>query len=300
MSRRGLARAGPWLTPALAIAEVCLVWSGLIGLRTAIVAGAVVEALLWGMVLTRVVAGLRRFRSARAAGVGGWQAAEDAVALLVPRRLARLVLLEPRLWLCLARWATGRHDGRSARSYSYHRGTRVLFAAVIGLVVLEGAVVDAVLAVALPGSVWAWVAAGVHLYALAWLAGLWASFVTRPHLLADDAFHVRDGVFTELVVPYSAIRGARVVRGSNLGRSGFKIDPERQAATLALGDTTVVVDVDPAAQLLVNGLRHPGPVATLAITIDKPHDFVQALSQLRSADSEGSPTTPRAATSPAV
>jgi hypothetical protein len=173
---------------------------------------------------------------------------------------------------------------------------------VIGLVVLEGAVVDTVLALAIPGSVWVWVAGGVHLYALGWLTGLWASFATRPQplgLLGDDALYVRDGVFTEVVVPYTAIHGPRLVRGSNLGRSGIKIDPELRAATLALGDTTVVVDVDPAAQLLVNGNRLPGPVVTLAITVDRSHDFVQALSRLRSANKDGSPMTPGAATLPA-
>jgi hypothetical protein len=299
MRRRGLARVGPWLTVVLITAEVCLVWSGLVSLRAAIVAGIAIDALLWATVIGRVVVGLRRFRSSRAAGAGGWQAGEDALTVLVPRRLARLILLEPRLWVCLARWATGRHDGRSERSYTYHRNFRPLLVGVIGLVVLEGAVVDTVLALAMPGSVWVWVAGGVHLYALGWLAGLWASFATRPHLLGDDALYVRDGVFTELVVPYTAIHGARLVRGSNLGRSGFKIDPELKAATLALGDTTVVVDVDPAAQLLVNGNRLPGPVVTLAITVDRSHDFIQTLSRLRSANNDGSPTTPGAATLPA-
>jgi len=156
----------------------------------------------------------------------------------------------------------------------------------------------AVLALAMPGSAWVWVGAGVHLYALAWLAGLWASFPTRPHVLGDDALYARDGVFTEVVVPYTAIHGARVVRGSNLGRSGFKIDPERRAATLALGDTTVVLDLDPGVQPLVNGDRPPGPVATLAISVDRPQDFVQALARLRSPEREGSLPPPGPATSP--
>jgi hypothetical protein len=293
-----LARVGPWLTVVLIAAEVYLVWSGLVSLRVAIVAGIAIDSLLWATVIGRVVVGLRRFRSSRAAGAGGWQAAEDALTVLVPRRLARLVLLEPRLWVCLARWATGRHDGRSERSYTYHRNFRPLLVGVIGLVVLEGAVVDIVLALAMPASVWVWVAGGVHLYALGWLAGLWASFVTRPYLLGDDALWVRDGVFTELVVPYTAIHGARLDRGSNLGRSGFKIDPELKAATLALGYATVVV-VDPAAQLLVNGNRLPGPVVTLAITVDRSHDVVQTLSRLRRANNDGSPVTPGAATLPA-
>ena len=53
----------------------------------------------------------------------------------------------------------------------------------------------------------------------------------------------------------------------------LKIDPERQAATLALGDVTVVVDVDSAGQPLVDGKRLTGPVAIFAISAETPRDF---------------------------
>lgn len=46
---------------------------------------------------------------------------------------------------------------------------------------------------------------GLHIYALAWLVGLYASIVVRPHQLQPDGLHVRDGIFTELIVPYPAI-----------------------------------------------------------------------------------------------
>ncbi|MHB1499799.1 MAG: hypothetical protein ACYCYK_01295, partial [Candidatus Dormibacteria bacterium] len=62
----------------------------------------------------------------------------------------------------------------------------------------------------------------------------------------------------------------------------LKIDPERQAATPALGDITVVVDVDSAGQLLVNGKPLTGPVANLAISADTPRDCAQAVSRLSS------------------
>lgn len=284
MTRRWLRRAGPWLTPALVAAEGFLVWSGLLSFRTALVVGIAFEALVAVTVLVVVLASLRRFRSSRAAGVGGWQAIEDALSLHVPRRLARLMVLEPRLWVCLARWAARRHDGRRPHAYSYHRAFWPLLAGLIGLVVIEGAIVEAVLAMVLPGTGWVWVAAGVHLYALGWLVGLWASLATRPHLLGTDALHVRDGVFNEVTIPYSAICDGRLVRGSHLGRSGFKIDPQSQSATLAFGDTTVVVELDPPATLFVNGTSLQCPVATLALTVDRPGAFVLALSQLRSAD----------------
>ncbi|MHB8554771.1 MAG: hypothetical protein ACYDCB_03805 [Candidatus Dormibacteria bacterium] len=99
------------------------------------------------------------------------------------------------------------------------------------------------------------------------------------------------------MVPCTAVRCVRVVRGASLGRSGFKVDLERQATTLTLGDTTVVVDVDSAGRLLVHGNRLTGPVATLAISADTPRDFAQALSRLCSTDTDG-PLAPGAAELP--
>lgn len=79
MKRRAIL---PWLTPVLVGAEVGLVWSGWLSLSHAIVAGLVIETLVWLTVFARVAAGLRQWRSDRAAGLDAWQAAEDGLARL--------------------------------------------------------------------------------------------------------------------------------------------------------------------------------------------------------------------------
>lgn len=279
-------RLVPWLTPLLAAAEVALVTSGLLAIRTAVMVGVAVEVVLWLTVISRMLAAVRHYRSGRAEGLDAWAAAEDGFAQVVPRPLARLLLVEPRLAVCLLRWATGRHEGRLPGSFSYGKNLRPLLRAVLGLVVLEGAVVEALLAVMLPHAPWVWIALGVHCYALVWLAGFYASLVTRPHRLSSDGLVVRDGIFTELAIPYRAIAAARVTQSSNFGRSGLKVDPTTGIATLAYGDANVALDLHLDQPIPVVSRRTALHLAILHITVDDPPRFVTALHERTSTQSE--------------
>lgn len=275
MAGRAWRKVAPWLTPLLVAVEVGLVWSGLLGLRDAVILGLVVEALLWVVALRGVVAGVRHYRAGRATGLDLWQSAEAGLAQLVPRSLAKVILFEPRLWVCLARWVTGRYPTEATRAFRYDAGLRWIFWGAAGLVVLEGAAVDVVLGLALPGSIWVWVSLGVHAYALLGVVGFLASWVTRPHLVADDALLVRDGTLNELTVPYPAIRDARAEVRPRFGRSGLRVD-DGGHAVLALGDATVALTLDPTQPVDIAG-RGPTPLATLRVTVDRPGEFLWAL-----------------------
>ncbi len=277
MRGRWLRRVGPWLTPALVVAEVALASSGLLPLREAVASAVAVELALWVVVAARVVAGARRFRSARRGGADAWRAAEDALAAVVPRSFARVILLEPRLWACLVRWAIRRHAGVSSASLTYHRQVRGLMGVAAALVAVEGAVADVLLFVLLPGSAWRWAVLGAHVYALVVVGGLHASFATRPHLVVDGNLVVRDGIFHEIVIPLGAITTARRERRANSGRSGLRCDPGTRGATVALGDATVALGIDPAATVAVDGVRLRPRVANLAITVDEPDLLLAAL-----------------------
>ena len=145
------------------------------------------------------------------------------------------------------------------------------------LVVCEGVVLDTLLVFLLPGTPWAWAALGVHLYALVWLAGFVASMVTRPHRLSTDALVARDGIFTELVIPYTAIEGVRIARHPHFGRSGSKVDPHTGDALLAIGDANVVLDLDPTRPVRSTQTGHLLALRTLRITADEPAAFVAGL-----------------------
>ena len=277
MTRRFWRTVGPWATPVVVAVEIGLAVSGLLAVRTAVITGLAIEAMLWITAISSATSAVRRYRSARRKGLDGWAAAEDGLARLVPRPVARVLLIEPRLLACLARWVSGRHGGSSPDAFSYHRGIRPLLGAILALVICEGVVVDVVIALVFPGGLWVWVVLGAHLYALVWLAGFLASMVVKPHLLCRDGLAVRDGIFNELFVPYTAIRAARAVSHPNFGRSGFKVDPAAGAATLAVGDANVTIDLDPTRLARLPPGARSLALRSLRITVDKPAEFVAAL-----------------------
>lgn len=275
MSRGLWRRIGPWLTPAVVLAEVVLVSSGLVDIRNAVIALAVIETLFALTAVSRVVAAARAYRAGRAAGSDGWAAAEEALAQVMPRKLARLVLIEPRLFGCLVRWLTGRYAAPADDSFGYHRGLRPLLAVIVGLVVVEGAVADMLIAALVPAGPWVWIALGLHLYGLVWLVGFYASMVVRPHRLLADGLHLRDGVFTEVIVPYEAITGARAARRDNLGRSGLEVEPASGVGLFATGDATITLGLDPSRPVHASGKLIA--LSSLDITVDDAAGFLKLL-----------------------
>ncbi len=254
-------------------------WSGALSLRWAVLSGVVIEALLWVTAGTRLIIAARSFRSSRSAGRDLWSAVEDGFAQVVPRKMARFIVLEPRLWLALARLCARRNRAGGSRAFAYHRGLRTLFWALFVYTGAELVVVEIVLALALRSRLWLWVSLGVHGYALIWLLGLWASFVTRPHRADDDALRIRDGVFSEVLIPYQAITGVRAATAAAGlgGRTGLKVDAERGTAWLAVGpQTTVTLALDPGVPIETTD-GDELHLSDFSLTVDDPHGFVDAV-----------------------
>lgn len=277
--RGWLNRLGPWVVPALLVAEVALVLSGRLAPGTAVIVIVVVELLLVLIAGTRIMAAIRAMRSSRASGFDGWAAAEDGLARVVPRRVARVILIEPRLLACLVRWLTGRHGGSTGTAFSYHRSMGLLIWACFALALVEGAVVELVLVSVLPHGPWPWVSLGLHVYALLWLAGFYASMATRPHRLDEHGIRLRDSVFNEIVVPYAAIRDVRSEVYPNTGRSGFRVTD--RSALLAYGDATVAVTLDSEHPLRINGESTSTPISLIRFTVDDAQAFRHALEKAR-------------------
>lgn len=267
-------RAGPWTTPALVMVEIVLVWSGRLRLRDAVIALIVVELLLALAVISRTTSAFRHFTSSRAEGKDAWRAAEDGLARLMPRRAVRVLLFEARLWVCCFQLILIRRHG-PREGFSYHRGLQPMILIVLALVIIELGVLEIVLAAILGGSVWVWVALGVHVYAVVGVTGFLGSIRLRPHLVAPEGLRLRDGVLTDLVVPYDGVAGVRAVVQDNFGRSGFKIDRDGGSALLACGAATVRLDLRPRARIEVNGEARRAEFTHLAITADDPAGFVR-------------------------
>ncbi|MGH3624872.1 MAG: hypothetical protein ACRDQ5_24290 [Sciscionella sp.] len=148
---------------------------------------------------------------------------------------------------------------------------------VLALLVVEGAIVEFVLALILGESPWVWVVLGLHLYVLIWVGGLIGSLHVRPHLVEQRSLRLRDSVFTELSLPYAALADVQVARRANLGRSGFKLDRQQGSALLAYGEATVVLSLHPRSRIYRNGEPYEVEFTELAITADDPNGFRQVV-----------------------
>lgn len=273
--RARLTRAGPWITPVLLVVEVVLVLSGILSLTDAVIVIVVVELALAIAALSRAAVALRSYRQASGAGVDGWGAAEDGLAEMVPRPAARMLLIEVRIWASLVRWPASRRRRGEPSSHPYGRAVRPLLMTVLALVVVEGLVVEGVLVAVLGHrSVWVWVALGLHLYGLVWLAGFLGSLAVEPHRITATTLRLGDSVFGSVSVPLADISGATAHRRSNLGRSGFRV--EDGVGLLAYGDATVRIDLVENAAVEV-GRRTRHDVRTLDVTADEPRRFLGAV-----------------------
>ncbi len=113
----------------------------------------------------------------------------------------------------------------------------------------------------------------LRLRAPVWLTGFLASMVTRPHRLGPHSLVVRDGIFTELAVPFTWIRGAREAAHPNFGRSGLKVDKTGDAL-LAVGDANVLIDLGEGQPLQAPGSADAVTVPALRITVDNPGEIL--------------------------
>lgn len=178
----------------------------------------------------------------------------------------RFLRHEARMLLALARWI----GGRVPPGFAYHRALRGTVLLIAAAVLVEGVVVDLLLAVILPGTPWPWIVLGLHLWVFVELAGLHAGLVTRPHLLDDETLLVRDGHGPAVAVPRAAIVSARRIDEPVLGRTGLLVDGGR--ATVAQGRATVVLRLDPPLELA------PGQVVrSFRLTADDPDRLVAAV-----------------------
>ena len=260
-------RALAWVTPAVLLVELVLVTSGVLSLSQAVWVFVLAEAALAIVGLTVIVAAVHHYRSAASAGDGSrWEAAQSALRSMLPRRAARAIAMEARAWWALARWLRHPRPGRG--EFSYGRDLRPLLAMVIGLLVLEGVIIELVVAAMFGHGWWLWVLAAVHLYALSWILGILASLSTLPHEVNERFIMLRDSIFGEYQLPLNQVSRARVATTHNTGRSGLAIDPHTNVGRLCHGEGTVTIEFNDSLAMAGTYTRQ------LAISVDKPADFV--------------------------
>ncbi len=271
-----------WLVLILGLVSLRLVlgrWS-LFDARAATIVLIGLEALALAVAGRQVVLAVRGYRRDRTAGLDVWAALEDGLAVLLPRPLARLAALEPRLWYCLGGWLARRGRETDALDFPYHR--RSLVGAIVIVALLTAPVEVLFFELVIP---WPWlrllllVAA---IYSFVWLLGLYALLVVLPHRLEPGAVHLRYGALAEGRIPYTAIAAAeRARRSAPGGRDGARVADEGgvSALYLAVGGRTDLTLRLREPQTFC-GLRGPTPpVETMHLATDDPDRLVRALAE---------------------
>ena len=92
-----------WSLPVVLLIEVVLVGSGDLGFGGAILVVVGIEVVVLLVAIGEALLFFRRYRGGRRAGLDVWEAFEGGLASILPRLVAKLVVSEPRMFVCLAR-----------------------------------------------------------------------------------------------------------------------------------------------------------------------------------------------------
>jgi hypothetical protein len=287
-------RALKVLVPLVVLAEVILVWSGVMDLGDAVILVAGLEALLFVAGLGGLVLVVGRYRRGRRAGMDAWRALEDGLSLVLPRAVARLVVKEPRLLVCLFRWTIWRVR-LTDEEFAYHK--RSLLGAIVPLLVVS-APVELILVhvLALAFSPWWWLKWALLVlgaYATLWLLGLYASLVTLPHRLEEEGLRLRYGLLAEGFFPYQEIEATsrRELEAPTPG-DGLSHDSGEETLYLASGGKTDVSLRLRVPRSMSGFSKDTGPALCVCLAVDEPDRFVRELRLRFGAPTRNQPPVP--------
>lgn len=268
-------RASKWVLPVLLLIEGGLVWSGRLGLKDALIVVAIIEALLVVAVVGEILLVARRYRRGRSEGLDFWTALEDGLAEMMPRKLARILTMEPRLFACLARWALRRTQPAEGE-FGYHGKSQLGY--IVLMVVMTAPVEVLIFEILIPWAWLRWTLLVLSVYAVFWILGFQASLAALPHRLETGGVRLRYGLFAEVFVPYAEISGVeRAARKAPKSGDGLQAVPEEGAVYLAInGKTDLTVRLREPHP--VRGFfKNPEPAAEVHFAADDPERFLRDL-----------------------
>lgn len=281
-----------WLLPALILVEIILVRGGVLSIGQAVLVVVVIEGALGLVAVRQAFAAVRRFRAGRRAGDDPWTAAEDALAVFFPRVVARFMVIEPRLWACLARWATRRYRP-GPDDFPYHTGS--ILGLFLILLIFTTPVEILLFEVLIPWTWLRWVVLVLAIYALVWVFGLYASLVVLPHRLEVDGLRLRYGVLNEVLIPYDGITDVREARRKSPGGGDGLTVREEDGGTAYLsvgGRTHVTLALSRPVQFRsLGGLSQP--TSLVHVSVNQPDRLAAALRDRLTASRDEEPEAQR-------
>lgn len=259
-------RAPKWLLPALILVEAVLVWGGLLDPREAVAVAAALEVLLLAVAGGEVLLVVRGYRRGRAGGLDVWTALEEGLSVMLPRRAARFVVVELRLWGCLFRRAF--RKTRPAGNESPYHG-RSQMGLIVLMVLVTTPVELLVFELVVPWTWLRWLLLVLGVYAVFWVLGLYASLQALPHRLEDGGIRLRYGVLAETFIPYAEVAGVEVASRRCPGKGdGLHVAPD--AAYLAVNGRTDLTIHSREPRALRGFLKESVPVGTIHVAADEP------------------------------
>lgn len=268
-------RALKWVFPVLVIIEIGLVQTGVLSLKDALFLIIGVEALLALVAGRQMITTFRRYRANRAAGFNPWEAIEEGLKVFFPRKLARVISLEPRLWVCLWQWLFHRRP-LGPDEFSYRKRSIMGVLLIVAVLTAPGEIL--LWEIVIP---WNWlrlVLLVLSLYALLWIFAFYASLVVLPHRLKPEMALLQFGALAEGKIPYAAIDSVEVdQRKAPDGREGLRLSPDKSAAYIGVGGKTDVT-IQLREPLALAGLLGPtSPVTTVCVAADEPERLAREL-----------------------
>lgn len=264
-----------WMLPILILIEGGLLWSGRLDLKDAVIVVAVIEALLAVTVVGEVLLVARRYRHGRSEGLDFWTALEDGLAVIMPGKLARIAALEPRLSVCLARWAL-RRVRPTEDEFGYHEKSPLGY--IVLMVLMTAPVEVLIFEILIPWAWLRWTLLLLSVYAAFWILGFHASLITLPHRLESSGVRLRYGLFAELFVPYAEVSGVEHgARKAPKPGDGLQTTPDEGAVYLAINGKTDLTLRLSEPRPVRGFFKNTEPAAEIHFAADDPERFLRDL-----------------------
>lgn len=284
--KRGLAKFKPYLFPALLVLVILNLFLNVVGiipvkwLRCFIWIAAGIEAAFFLTVIFNIRKIVKRYRQLRAEGLNFADALQGALETVVPPTIAKLAIIEPRLYYALY---------RSLRPYKSLPSERVfpskisnfgfLIKAIAFVAILETLAVQFII----PDKWWIWKM--VHLLLVIWtfvfLLSYYRSMLAFTHVLNQKKLLVRMGVSCEGEI---ALRRITEFTGCSKVVPEFRLGPivsKEEPGTLyiATGDNcNVMIDLE-APQTFTGLVRDFKNIKRVYLSLQQPEDFIRQLKE---------------------
>ncbi len=277
------------LFPALLLTEAILVWTHVLDAGTAVAIGAVVESLTFLLGLRQIVVAFLRYRQNRAAGFDVRSALEEGLTVILPRRVARIIALEPGIWICLYQWVKRRPLTSAEFSYS----KRSIVGTVLAFVLLTAPFEILAYEMLLPWATVRLLLLLATIYMALWVIGLYASLKVMPYRLEDEGIRLHYGILADGYIPYRDIAKIWVKQEQTRdSREGLAVSGDSAYLT-AGGRTDITLRLHNPRTL--DGLLAPTtPVIYIHLVADQPDALARALAERAGLKANTPPLTPPA------